>query len=104
MKEIIEYEYKQFLEDVQKDDFGYCTYLDTDEYEDDYSHCEICEAQMVLASKIFYYLKQNRPDEFILHDTYDILVGVESKQHAMKRRKYDEEDLDLVKADDEWWY
>lgn len=66
----IEEEYKQFLEDIKDNGFIFGTYMDESEYEDEYSHNAIDEAMAELQKKMRDYLRENRPNEFIVLSDY----------------------------------
>lgn len=74
MKNEIEYEYNQFLSDMENPVFLFGTYMDEDEYEDEYSHNSIDEASEILEEKIREYLHENRPGEFVLISGWCIRV------------------------------
>lgn len=74
MENEIEYEYDLFLSDMKESAFLYGTYMDEDEYEDEYCHNDIYEAIEMLEEKIREYLHENRPGEFVLISGWNIRV------------------------------
>ena len=76
----IEYEYNQFLKDMNDSGFVFGRYMDEDEYEDEYSHNAIDEAMEILQEKIRTYLHENRPGEFVVIS--DWCVHVLTKDRA----------------------
>lgn len=102
MERVIEYEYNLFLEEINKNDFIYGVYLDAGKYEYDCSHHEIIEGHIELGGKIFNYLKENRPNEFVLLVSCGCYIRVETKKSAMQRPFFDEDYI--VEAGDEWPY
>lgn len=70
----IEYEYNQFLKDMNDIGFVFGRYMDEDEYEDEYSHNAIDEAMEILQEKIRAYLHENRPGEFVVTSGWCIFV------------------------------
>lgn len=70
----IEYEYNQFLKDMNDSGFAFGRYMDEDEYEDEYSHNAIDEAMEILQEKIKTYLHENRPGEFVVTSGWCVFV------------------------------
>ena len=68
----IEYEYNQFLKDMNDSGFVFGRYMDEDE--DEYSHNAIDEAMEILQEKIRTYLHENRPGEFVVTSGWYIFV------------------------------
>ena len=61
MYEIIEDEYNQFLQDMADGSMIFGRYIDESEYEDEYSHNDIDEAQDKFIEKVREYLHENYP-------------------------------------------
>lgn len=74
MQNEIEYEYNEFLSDINDSGFVFGRYMDEDEYEDEYSHNAIDEATEILEEKIRTYLHENRPGEFVVTSGWCIFV------------------------------
>ena len=74
MQDIIEEEFQDFLHDIQDKAFIFGRYLDEDDYEDEYCHNDINEAQYKLQEKIEDYLKSNRPNEFVVTGGWCVFV------------------------------
>jgi hypothetical protein len=75
MHEIVEEEYQQFLQDMKEDEpmvFG--RYINESEYEDEYSHNDIEDAQAELVEKIRAYLHENCPGKYIVSDGWCVFV------------------------------
>lgn len=70
----IEYEYNQFLKDMNDSSFIFGRYIDEGEYEDEYSQNTISEAMKILQDKIIAYLHENRPSEFVVTSGWCIFV------------------------------
>lgn len=71
----IDYEYNEFLKDMQDPSFIFGTYMDEDEYEDEYSHNEIDEAIAILEKKIKSYLRENKPNKFVVLSGWNVTVA-----------------------------
>lgn len=93
MKNEIEYEYNQFLSDMKNPAFLFGTYMDEDEYEEEYSHNSIDEAIDVLEEKIQEYLHENRPGEFVLVSGWNIRVMTIGNARNLKWSEKRIEDL-----------
>lgn len=74
MFEEVQCEFERFLSDINKDDFCMAKYLDTWDYEDEYSHNEIHDAQYELFYKIKNWLKDNRPNRYIIFCNESVMV------------------------------
>lgn len=74
MKNEIEYEYNEFLKDINDSGFIFGAYMDETKYEDEYSHNAIDEAMEVLREKIKTYLHENRPGEFVVSSGWCVHV------------------------------
>lgn len=70
----IDYEYGEFLKDMKDPSFIFGTYMDEDEYEDEYSHNEIDEAIAILENKIKLYLHENKPNKFVVISGWNVTV------------------------------
>ncbi len=76
MYEEIEAEFQAFLSDMVNDSsLCFKKYFDTWNYEDEYSHNSIHEAQGLLYSKIFEWLKRNKPNKFLLFFNENVCVA-----------------------------
>lgn len=80
----IEYEYNQFLSDMKNPAFLSGTYMDEDEYEDEYSKNSIYESIEILEEKIQEYLHENRPGEFVLVSGWNIRIVKIEEARKMK--------------------
>lgn len=89
----IEYEYNQFLSDMENSGFLLGTYMNEDEYEDEYSHNAIYEAIEILEEKIREYLRKNRPSEFVLISGWNIRVMTIGNARNLKWSEKRIEDL-----------
>lgn len=89
MKEVLEYEFKEFLLDMERGE-TFCKYFDEDWYEDDYSHNEISEYQMRLEEKIIEWLRVNKPGKYLVSGGYCIFVM--TKEEAEKRHMWNIDD------------
>lgn len=89
----IEYEYNQFLSDMKNPTFLSGTYMDEDEYEDEYSHNSIDEAIEILEEKIREYLHENRPGEFVLVSRWNVCVMTIENARSRKLSEKRIEDL-----------
>lgn len=74
MQNEIEYEYNEFLRDINDSGFVFGRYMDECEYEDEYSHNTIDQAMGILQGKIKRYLHENRPGEFVVTSGWCIFV------------------------------
>ena len=57
INEIVEYEYEQFLNDMSDGSMVFGRYIDESNYEDEYSHNDIEEAQGLFIEKVKNYLQ-----------------------------------------------
>lgn len=89
MFEELEYEYNLFLKDMERGE-TVCQYMDEDEYEDEYSHNEIEKYQEKLIDKIKEYLRENKPNQYIV--TSGWCVFVITIDEAKKRNMWNYED------------
>lgn len=71
--EILEYEYEIFLEDMKHGE-TFCQYVDESVYEDDYSHNVIEEAQDKFIEKTTKWLKENKPNQYIISDGWCVFI------------------------------
>lgn len=74
MYDEIESEFQNFLLDITNGVFTKNKYLDTWDYEDDYFHKTLNEAQGMLYIKIFNWLKENKPNKYVLFSNEGICV------------------------------
>lgn len=75
MYEIIEEEYQQFLQDMRDGKpmvFG--RYINESEYEDEYSHNDIEDAQAELVKKIKSYLHEHCPGKYVVSGGWCVFV------------------------------
>lgn len=75
MYEIVEEEYQQFLQDMKNEDkivFG--RYIDESDYEDEYCHNDIYNAQSMFIEKVKEYLHENYPGEYIVSSGYCVFI------------------------------
>ena len=75
MYEIVEEEYQQFLYDIEVEGslvFG--RYIDESNYEDEYSHNDIEQAQGLFMEKVRKYLHENYPSKYVVSDSYCVFV------------------------------
>lgn len=84
MKNEIEYEYNQFLDDIKDSGFIFGAYMDETEYEDEYSHNSIDESMGVLQEKIRAYLHENRPGEFVVSSGWCVHVMTPDRARQSK--------------------
>lgn len=66
MYEIVEDEYNQFLQDITDGSMIFGRYIDESEYEDEYSHNDIDEAQDKFIEKVREYLHENYPGKYVV--------------------------------------
>lgn len=85
MKNLVDYNFKEFLEDMEQEK-AYCKYLDVWDYEDDYSHNEIEEAREELEDKIIEWLIENKPNKYYMLGGYDRTYLL-TKEEMIKRNK-----------------
>ena len=76
MHEIVEEGYQQFIFDFEVEgSVVFARYVDESEYENEYSHDAIKEAQKLFISKIKTYLHENFPSRYaILAGSYCVFV------------------------------
>lgn len=79
----IEEQYSVFLKDIGTGLLSHELYLREDEYEDEYSHNEIDDAQIKLSKRIKEYLHNNLPNQYCVF--IDWCVRVMSVELASKR-------------------
>ena len=73
MYEEIQNEFEQFKYDINEN-IVFGRYFDECNYEDEYSHNEIHEAQAILIHQIKEYLHNNIPDKYVVNSSYCIFV------------------------------
>ena len=73
MYEEIQNEFEQFKYDINEN-IVFGRYFDECDYEDEYSHNEIYEAQAILIHQIKEYLHKNIPDKYVVNSSYCIFV------------------------------
>ena len=66
INEIVEYEYEQFLNDMSDGSMTFGRYIDESDYEDEYSHNNIEEAQGLFIEKVKNYLHNNHPNKYVV--------------------------------------
>lgn len=86
MREIVDEEYERFLRDIAKVDFIEGVYVDEIEYEGDYSHNEIDEAQQIFEEKVREYLHENHSGDYVLFAGYNVMIV--KVEEARNRSKY----------------
>ena len=74
MYEELQYEFDLFLKDVSKSDFCLGEYMSEFDYEDNFSHNEIEEAQCILVGKIKDYLMEHFPGKYVVTGGYCVFV------------------------------
>lgn len=76
MIEIVEEEYERFLLEMQesKGTMGCGSYIDESDYEDEYSHNDIEEAQTMFIKKVEEYLHENYPCQYIVSCGWCVFV------------------------------
>ena len=73
MYEIVEDEYNQFLQDMADGSMIFGRYIDESEYEGEYSHNDIDEAQDKFIKKVTQYLHENYPGKYVTEYSLDNL-------------------------------
>lgn len=87
MYEEIQDEFEQFKYDINESlEFG--RYFDEYDYEDEYSHNEIHEAQAILIQRIKEYLHNNMPNKYVVNSTYCIFVMTVEEAKRKKLHNY----------------
>lgn len=74
MYEIVEDEYNQFLQDITDGSMIFGRYIDESEYEDEYSHNDIDEAQDKFIEKVREYLHENYPGKYVVSGGWCVFV------------------------------
>ena len=74
MMEIVEEEYQQFLQDMEDGSLVFGQYIDEAEYEYEYSHNDIEEAQSIFMKKVKEYLHINIPNKYMVSEGYCVFV------------------------------
>lgn len=74
MYEIVEDEYSQFLQDISDGSMTFGRYIHESEYEDEYSHNDINEAQDKFIEKVTEYLHENYPGKYIVSGGWCVFV------------------------------
>ena len=74
MMEIVEEEYQQFLQDMEDGSLVFGRYIDEAEYEYEYSHNDIEEAQSIFMKNIKEYLHINIPNKYMVSAGYCVFV------------------------------
>lgn len=85
MQAEVEENYQYFLEAVEHEGYLFGAYLDEDEYEYEYCHRYIEEAQGVLKQMITDYLVEHHPGKFLIF--IDWCVHVMSVEYARKHHE-----------------
>lgn len=86
MQKEIDYEYNEFLRDMNNS-LVFGTYMDEDEYEDEYSRDDTEQSMDILEEKIRNYLHENRPGEFVV--TSGWCVHVMTLERARKSKVFE---------------
>lgn len=87
MYEEIQHEFEQFKYDINES-LVFGRYLDAYDYEDEYSHNEIHEAQAILIQQIKEYLHNNIPNEYVVNSSYCIFVMTIEEAKRRNIRNY----------------
>lgn len=74
MYEIVENEYNRFLQDIADGSMIFGKYIDESEYEDEYSHNDIDEAQDTFIEKVEEYLHENYPGKYVVSGGWCVVV------------------------------
>lgn len=83
----IYYEFEQFKYDINEG-LVFGRYFDEFDYEDEYSHNEIHEAQAILIQRIKEYLHNNMPNKYVVNSTYCIFVMTVEEAKRKKIHNY----------------
>lgn len=83
----IYYEFEQFKYDINEG-LVFGRYFDECDYEDEYSHNEIHEAQAILIQRIKEYLHNNMPNKYVVKSTYCIFVMTVEEAKRKKLHNY----------------
>ena len=86
MRKIVNEEYERFLNDIIRADFVEGVYVDEIEYEGDYSHNEIDEAQQIFEEKVREYLHENHSGDYVLFTGYNVMIV--KVEEARNRSQY----------------
>ena len=73
MYQELEDEYELFLDDMKREE-TFCRYIDESEYEDEYSHNDIDEAQDKFIEKVREYLHENYPGKYVVSGGWCVFV------------------------------
>lgn len=87
MYEEIQLEFAQFKYDINES-LVFARYFDEWDYEDEYSHNEINEAQAILIQQIKEYLHNHIPNKYIVTSGYCIFVMTIEEAKRRKLRNY----------------
>lgn len=93
MYEIVEEEYQQFLYDIEVEGalkFG--RYVDESNYEDEYSHNDIEEAQNFFVEKVKKYLHENYPGKYVVYGSFCVFVMTTD---SARERKFSDKKIQL---------
>ena len=74
INEIVEYEYEQFLNDMSDGSMTFGRYIDEYDYEDEYSHNNIEEAQGLFIEKVKNYLHNNHPNKYVVSSDWCVFI------------------------------
>ena len=88
MYEILEDEYNQFLQDIADGSMIFGRYIDESEYEDEYSHNDINEAQDKFIEKVREYLHENYPGKYVVSGGWCVFVMTPDRareSHVLER-------------------
>ena len=92
MKNLVDYNFKEFLEDMEQEK-AYCKYLDVWDYEDDYSHNEIEEAREELEDKIIEWLIENKPNKYYMLGGFEETFLLTKEEMIKRNRKLERYEL-----------
>lgn len=96
MYDEMEEEYQQFLIDMEETENGmvFFRYMDEGDYEDNYGNNEIYEYQEKFAEKVEDWLRQNKPDRYIVTRGY--YIGIMTPDAARERRMLEKTIEELI--------
>jgi hypothetical protein len=79
---MIDGEFESFVEKFNENKIENEKFVETDDYEFEYSHNEICEAQENFGYKVREFLKEKAPGKYCVSVDYDWCVRVVSIEYA----------------------
>ena len=66
--------FEDLKDDIENNDFAETKYLDTWDFEDEYSHNDIDEAQDKFIEKVREYLHENYPGKYVVAGSWCVFV------------------------------